>query len=102
MKHPILMLATAVALGWSEPALADDVSEKLCAVLSELVADTKLAGEDAKTAFNMKLGDAFGETPQTLGMLVRKGDELAEAECPDLRSKAIAKLGVNYLTSAMY
>jgi len=96
------LAAIAALLVSSAPVTADEVADKLCAILTELVGDASLSGDDAKTAFNVKLGDAFADTPQTLGMLVRKADEIAESTCPDARSAALAKLGVAYLSSAMY
>ena len=101
IRHAILA-AIAALIASSAPVKADEVSDKLCAILTELVGDASLNGEAAKTAFNAKLVDAFADTPQTLGMLVRKADEIAESACADTRTEALAKLGVSHLSSAMY
>ena len=101
IRHAILA-AIAALIASSAPVTADEVADKLCAILTELVGDASLSGEAAKTAFNAKLVDAFAETPQTLGLLVRKADEIAESACADTRAEALAKLDVSYLSSAMY
>lgn len=95
-------VAAVLILAGDRAALAaDDIALKLCPILVDVGSDAGLSAEDAKKAFADKLSEAFYDTPQLLGQVFVKGDAIATDACPDARTTALAKFGVNYLSEAM-